>query len=714
MIKKALSLLGLACIIGTASNAQKCGTDERAAKMRLEFPEAALVEQQLANETRAFTQHHGTMRGSATDTEYLDIPVVVHIVHDFGAEYVPDDRVFQMMDRLNEVYGKLNVTELAGVIPAFVPYIGNMHLRFHLATKDPSGNPTRGITRRRSYLTTGGDDQAKFDYWPNNRYLNIWAIRFIGDNGNVAAYSQYPQFAAFRPWYDGLITNYQYLTGGNTVPHEIGHYLNLQHTFGNTNSPGIVCDDDDVDDTPPTKGQLGNCPVNELSCVVPYFANGIDYPDTSNVQNIMNYAACDLMFTKGQADRTRAALRSNVSGRSTLWTPQNLTLTGALAARPVMPPVADFSNVRYFGCANTNVFTFINRSWNDTVNSVNWTFSNGASVATATTNTVPSLSFTDPGWVTVALTANGKSGVNTVTRQAVYVADPVATNPSGYGGEFGAGTDEDKYPVFNYYNTSRGWGITNSAGVYDQYSMKYTNNDNRTGNVEQASGMPLGDYSDFFTPGFDISGSQFATTANLSFFTAGAYRRSNNANDLLEITYSIDCGASWRKLDSIKGGDIANNSVRSADFTPSGTGEWRLQSAALPLAAKTARTFFRFRYRPGVDANEMGNGNNFYIDRLVISANAAGIDEHQLAEHGIAIAPNPTTGNAFVVLSEKNTGVASVRVTDITGKLVYSTTQTLSGNTQIEIPAAALTVKGMYLVQVLTGSKPYVRKLIVY
>ncbi len=726
MIKKALLLIGTLCTVATASFAQGCITDIINNKLRQEHPEIAVFDAQLERDIAASIQNmkvQGLMRGTAndTDTSFLDIPVVVHIVHDFGAEYISDDKVYTMMAELNAVYSKKNLSELTNVIPTFVPYIGNMHLRFHLAGKDPNGNPTHGITRTRSYLTVGGDNQAKLDYWRNDSYLNIWFIKVIGQaaqTGIVAAYSMYPGSAQFDPYHDGLIANYQFIVGNgggnNTVPHEIGHYFNLQHPWGNTNNPGVACGDDGVDDTPPTKGHFSTCDVYDVTCAVGYTKNGINYPDTTNVQNIMDYSSCELMFTTGQAQRTRAALRSSVAARNNLYSPANLAATGALLPRPSLPPVADFSNTRYFGCANTNVFTFINRSWNDTVTGVNWTFSNGSSQATSTsTGSVASLSFTDPGWVTVGLTATSAGGSNTVTKQAVYVADPVAVNPSGYLGEFAPGTDAGKYPAFNYYNTPRKWALATNAGVYDQYSMKYTNIDPRSTPQEKASGMPLGDYSDFFTPGFDLSGSQFSTVANLSFFTAGAYR-SASQNDLLEITYSIDCGTSWRKLDSIKADSIATVPVSSSDFTPSNAGQWRLHNTVLPAAAKVAKVFFRFRYRPGVDGNQMGSGNNFYIDRIVLSPNFAGIDEHELAENGIALAPNPTSGNAYVILSAANTGTAKIRVTDITGKLVYSTAQIISGTTKIEIPSSVLTVKGMYLVQVLTDSKPYTRKLIVY
>ncbi len=730
MIKKALMLMGIACAASGAAHAQFCATDEVNNRYLRQHPEIALYNQQLERDIAANIQQLKStvmMRGTAdTDTAFLTIPVVVHIIHDYGTEYLSDDKVYQMMDELNTVYSKQNLSQLSQVINTFVPYIGNMHIRFRLATKDPGGNPTHGITRSRTYLTAGGDDQAKLDFWPQNEYLNIWFERVIGlgatGGGIVAAYSMTPGSAQFAPEYDGLIANYQFInstgSGSNTVPHEIGHFLNLSHPWGNTNSAGVSCGDDNVDDTPPTKGHFGGCDVYDVTCATNYTHNGIDYPDTTNVQNIMDYADCELMFTKGQTQRSRAALRSGVANRSNLWTASNLTTTGALANRPSLPPVADFSATRMFGCAGSTNFSFVNRSWNDTLTGASWTFSNSAGTASSTSSNA-STTFSDPGWVTATLTATGNSGSNTISKQIVYAADPNAINAHEYYAEFTPGGDIDKYPVFNYYNTERKWELVSNAGVYDNYSIRYVNQDTRAQNtVAIATNTPKGDYSDFYTPAFDLSTSEFAaSSAKLTFFTAGAYRTASTTqmNDVLDVSYSTDCGNIWRKLDTLAGVEIANNTAQTADFTPQGFSAWTLRSFALPALAKGPKVYFRFRYKPGVNSSTlMGNGNNFYVDRIGITSNPLGINEQELNAEGIALAPNPTTGNAWIMLSNKNAGTAQVLVTDITGKAVYKTSQAINGTTRIEIPATAIPAKGMYLVQVQTNSQTYTKKLVVY
>ena len=126
-------------------------------------------------------------------------------------------------------------------LPNFKKYIGNPEIRLRLATKDPSGNPTKGITRHHSYMTTMGSDGAKVGDWPNNKYLNIWFVnKFDASHSGAAAYSYYPSAAAGMPHFDGVIGVFSYINVQKTIPHEIGHSLNLSHPWGNTNNPGVA------------------------------------------------------------------------------------------------------------------------------------------------------------------------------------------------------------------------------------------------------------------------------------------------------------------------------------------------------------------------------------------------------------------------------------------------------------------------------------------
>ena len=786
MFKKAILSFGAAVCIAGGAFAQTrvpCNTDEHHRQQVSKFPAILDKQAELESDVQAYVneQLYGVSRGTANkgtshwdsasgyrtgfdsiDHRQLHIPIVVHIIHNYGTEYISDDRVYNMITRLNVYYNKRN-SDTNAVIQPFKKYIGNARITFYLATKDPLGNPTTGITRHYSPLTAGGDDYAKLGQWPANRYLNIWAENRIGrgiTGGIVAAYSRFPADGNTNPFGDGIITNYQFIGGAdNTIEHEIGHYLNLNHVWASNNSAaclGVDCGDDAVDDTPPTKGHFSGscpgqgCPLYDTVCAIGYQKNysyvsptnsaitrtaTVDFPDTVNTQNIMDYSDCTNMFTIGQVVRMRATLLSGATTRSNLTDSTNLFITGAWAdsngtpaTRPDLSPIADFTTSRYFVCAGTS-FTLTNRSWRDTVTSAEWTVANG-NPASSTSLAQVATSSSQPGWVNITLKAKSKVyGVDTsgsLTRSdLVYAADPNPVAASGYFQEFTSGGDLSQFPIFNFYNNPYyKWEVANNGGFYDQSSMKFRNYDSRPVALNSNQTMnPEGNFADFYTRGFDITAPEFASRALLTFYSAGAFRTVNPQyqNDSLMIHYSIDCGATWVRLAKIDKGNLANNGFVATDFTPGGFEDWKLQGITIPQNVKAAsKVFFRFRFHSGTDGGAIagyawGTGNNFYLDRINITSNALGVNGVELADKGMTLTPNPTSGAASVHIKGGDNSRADINVTDVTGKLVYRTQVVLSNSvTDVEIPADKIVVKGMYMVHVIANGKSQTQKLVVY
>jgi hypothetical protein len=88
---------------------------------------------------------------------------------------------------------------------------------------------------------------------------------------------------------------------GRTLTHEIGHWLNLFHIWGDDD--GECTGSDQVDDTPNQGDANVQCPAfPQLSC-----KNG---PNGSMFMNYMDYSddACMFMFTAGQVTRMEATL----------------------------------------------------------------------------------------------------------------------------------------------------------------------------------------------------------------------------------------------------------------------------------------------------------------------------------------------------------------------------------------------------------------------
>lgn len=770
-----LLLLALVFLTGK-SNAQTihpCYTTEMTRIYKIQHPELEELEQQFTKQIKELIKSgnidkYARTTGHQWDGIY-DIPVVVHVIHNYGAELTQatDNTIYKLIAEMNKFYSLQNDT--TSVVKQWKKYVGKANFRFHLATKDPLGNPTKGITHRASYLTYGGDDQAKMDQWPPTSYINIWTIARIGaqvTNGIIVAYATPPSSGAANPYYDGIITNYSFLgdasqpgASGGSIDHEMGHVLGLSHTFGKTNNPGpCPCpdpltnfsshcgDDDDVDDTPITDGCLGCCNLFDTVCSQNYYkiytsASGADslvnYPDTANEQNIMNYASCKVMLTKGQVELMRGSLNNDLAGRNNLCSDTNLMFTGALAPIPDLLPIVDFSVKNsssvntYFTCPGVPL-KFTSQCWNDTVTTVNWTFTNGASVPTATA-TSPSGSsnnvnstvnnfFSEPGWVSVTIAATGNnSGTTTTTNpKGAYVSELTGKSPDGYIQDFNTSGDRDKWPLFNYYHNTFAWELNDNVGFHDHSCIMYKGFDDRSFPTN-LTGRPVGDFDDFFSIPVDLT-SMATGKCNLNYAFSGATRTGNinDMNDTLQIMYSIDSSKTWKTLAKLAKSQIANKGAVSTAYTPQYETDWSTTTIPIPTAARTKYTVFCWRYWPGVnDTNKFNyfysTGNNFYMDNVYFSPIPADVTSVNMKNLDIAIIPNPTSNDAYVVVKDASNGNANVIVTDVTGKVVYTTSEVIAGGeAHILIPQSVITVKGLYMVQVSTGSQTQTKKLVVY
>ena len=742
MFKKSILLvaLGFSTLFAFAQN--HCETDAVYNQAVRKYPVIKDVEKQLAQQMENYIKTLSKKQFAKTTADtILYVPIVFHVIHTYGSEYVTDNEIYKCVSDINLMYNKQN-PDTTAVIAPFKKWIGKANIKFVFPTKDPQGNPTNGITRRFSYMATNAGDLAKFDQWAPDSYMNVWIVnKFSSDHASAAAYAYKPATAAipYFAFYDGVITVASYLNTDNTISHELGHELNLDHTFGNTNGNGTqsgiwftnTCGDDGVDDTPPTKGYntTGCIPgaLYDTTCATGYkvvyvrpstgaLDSLVDYPDTCNSQNVMDYTYCSKMFTIGQTVRMRAALNSPTAGRNNLISSTNLSKTGALSPRVDLKPVADFSPSTYFVCKTgaplgTSV-TFRDRSWRDTVTGWSWNFSNGASVATATTSTVAN-TFSQTGWVTASLVASSNAGADTITKKQIYVADPAGNQAIGYFQEF-SGADVAQYPMFNYFNNEWKWELAD-VGYYDNKCIRYHNYDTRSGTAGLALNTPEGDYDDFYTTAFDLSSTPAGSPLNLNFFSSGAFRSANfdDMNDTLEIAYTATCGTNYTTIKKISKADIATVGTRSEFFVPQWQGDWKLNSIDLGTLRNTS-VFFRFRYRPGVFSSfDFGSGNNFYIDRIYVSNMPLGVNTVELKEKGMTISPNPTTGNSFISIDGVTNQEVGIQILDVTGKLVYTAREfVFDATTKVQIPADAIATKGMYIVHVLTNEKTLVQKLI--
>ncbi len=683
---------------------------------------------------------------------WYDIPIVVHIIHDyntytatFTGDYIPDTAIYNAVAAWNIVYSMQN-GDTADVIAPYKKYVGNPHIRLHLATIDPNGKRTNGITRKRSYLTYSGGEMAKYDDWAPTSYVNLWFINKMSDaNGNAAAYAHLPPDVTYIPYYDGVISLAGYMNNGSkTMNHEMGHCFNLIHVWGGTNNPEVACGDDNVDDTPPTKGHNPQgCTAIALwdtTCATNYFRiyadpvtgaiNLVDYPDTVNSQNIMDYTYCDKMFTKGQVDRMHVALNNTVAGRNNLWAPSNLDATGALLPHPDLPAVPDFTATNMITSSyltkNAN-FTFpgaqvriTNETMGDTLIGLEWTFSNGASPATSTSLGNFPVTFSDGGWVTVTMkaTGNGTGDVTSTFPKTIFVADAEATNANGYVQTFSPTSDRDKWPFFNYYNNEFKWQLAD-VGMYDNSCIMYNGFDSRLNpllSLAPTTGTPKGDFDDLFS--VPVNFTDFGGACNLNFYYSSASRTSisTDINDTLLIDYSVNKSTTWTSLARLGKGNLISKGAVYEPYVPHSLADWTPKTIPLPAAALTPYTTFRFRYKPGADATSLNStGNNFYMDNITFSHYPAEASNLNMGKIDVAILPNPTHGDALVVVKDADNTTAHITVSDITGKVVFTIAQAVvNGEAEVKIPHEAVATQGMYLVQTVTGNQVNTQKLVVY
>jgi hypothetical protein len=248
-------------------------------------------------------------RAFARTTPYR-IPVVVHVVHHTAAEKIGAAQVKSQIDSLNLDYRAKN-PDKSGVPSVWSGFVTDANIEFFLATKDPSGKPHQGITWTQTAATSfDDDDKVKSaaskgaDAWPTSKYLNIWVCTL---SGGLLGYAQFPGGPTAT---DGVvILNTAFGTTGSakapfnlgrTTTHEIGHYLNLRHIWGDTED----CSGTDlVADTPPARHPNYNQPTfPHVSC-----NNG---PSGDMFMDYMDYVDDDsmFMFTQGQVARMHAAL----------------------------------------------------------------------------------------------------------------------------------------------------------------------------------------------------------------------------------------------------------------------------------------------------------------------------------------------------------------------------------------------------------------------
>ncbi len=281
----------------TALPQRNCGSHEKFVQM-MGMPRHAETQQRIEDHTALWSPIIKQQRENGQSV-VITVPVVFHVLYANSTQNISDAQVQSQLDILNADFRRQNSDQ-----DNIWSQAADTEIEFCLASFDPDGASTNGILRVPTSVSSfGSNDAMKFtsqggsDAWPASDYLNYWVCNL---GGGLLGYAQFPGGSAST---DGVVCGYQY-TGdigtasspfdlGRTGTHEVGHWLNLRHIWGD----GPCGNDDFVSDTPESDASNFGCALGHVSCST-----------TDMVQNYMDYSddACMNVFTAGQATRMQA------------------------------------------------------------------------------------------------------------------------------------------------------------------------------------------------------------------------------------------------------------------------------------------------------------------------------------------------------------------------------------------------------------------------
>ncbi|MGB0430364.1 MAG: M43 family zinc metalloprotease [Bacteroidia bacterium] len=568
------------------------------------------------------------------ETKYI-IPVVFHIIHQGGRENVNDAEIKGLVKQVNNDLALRN-SDTNTIRKIFKDVAADCQIELRLAKKDENQNCTNGITRTFSGKTEdvrdyGGNDVKSLIKWNNKRYLNIWVVKSILSSGEgiTLGYAYYPGTGGSN---DGIVMRYDQMSS-NTLTHELGHYLNLKHTFDDGCFAG-----DNVEDTPPAAEANFGCPKARNSC-----SNDLpDLPD--QVENYMDNSDCTAMFTQGQKIRMHTAIESY---RSTLVSNSNLDFTGVSSEFVETKPIADFAASKQLICQGTEIdfeFTGCDHSINPTFD---WQITGPQSFSSNIKN--PTFKFDSAGVFDVEITVtNALGGSTKKLKSFVWVIDQTNIIRQSYSRSFnGLPSLPTDYQFINQPNNF-GWQLSDNG--IDASTCLFVSNFTKGKPSYRAS---------FVLPAINIEN---LDDQKLRFNLAHA-KIDDASNDQFNVLVSLDCGATWRLISSETSKRLTTASNQNKNFVPN-QNQWTEKTIDLSRF-KSYDLLVKFEFISK-------NGNNIYIDNIRIGTTETGINLKNNDLH-LNLYPNPANQNQPVILqTHKSLIGAQFKINNTSGQTIYS------------------------------------------
>ncbi len=276
-----------------------CASQDVLNEQMIEDPTLAI----RMNEIEAFTQKNQFLSSSRLVAGKIVIPVVVNVLYRTSSENISDTQIQSQIDVLNKDFTAQN-TDISSVPSIFSGVtadasVNGIDITFELVKIN------RKSTTKTSWGTRDAMKKTKqggLDPTSPTTNLNLWVCT-IG--GGILGYAQFPGGSSAT---DGVVCDSKYFgvtsntSGaypynlGRTATHEVGHWMNLRHIWGDT-----TCGSDLVSDTPthdsanfgvPTYPHLSTCTGTPIEMTMNY----MDYTDDRGMY----------MFTLGQKSRMAA------------------------------------------------------------------------------------------------------------------------------------------------------------------------------------------------------------------------------------------------------------------------------------------------------------------------------------------------------------------------------------------------------------------------
>ncbi len=644
------------------------------------------------------------------------IPTVVHILQSGGNENITKQRALQQIETLNQDFQRLN-PDSVNTPERFRDVAGRMDVEFRLATKDPLGNCTDGIVRVFTDNTSEVRDPTGFkalSYWNSYSYLNVWVVQSIasfGTGGTTLGYAQFPATGLMST--DGITVIASQIgrpsDGGRTATHEVGHWLNLIHVWGDQD-----CGTDQVSDTPiaftSNFGVCGN--VGQQFHASPFNAGVCDPENTIGemFSNYMDYSpgTCQNMFSAGQVQRMNAVMEGagdQPGIRSFLVSEENLEMTGTrdedLGVECAPKSLFHVNQSSFFQrqtmiCEGDNV-SFRANAFNGDVSDYAWNFQGGSPATSSATN--PTISYESPGIYDVALTVSNSIGSDTKSMDELVIVSSNAAQYQSDWGYYDTFWEEqgflNDYIVFNHDDATQTWEFHSgeNGGSTGNESVRMRNFGNIVGRLDE-----------LISPSFNLS---TVSNPTLKFKWSGA-ALNNTPNDRLRVYFSTNCGKTWGTARlTLSGIDLVNSGVVSNSYVPNAASIWSEAQVTLPPAASNAPNVrVKFEWLSG------GNGNNFYIDDITLS-NAPLSAESLEREIDLNVYPNPTRDLTSVSMMLADPARVEMNMVDMMGRNVMSihAGQMSTGAHRFDIDMSTLP-SGIYFLRTAVDNSIAVKKVV--